>query len=109
MDRRVVKLIEAIDSCGGSVGRNLGRACEELNLYISPAYAARLFRRHTGMSIREYANKQRSLAAARRLAASKLPVKVIAAELGYRDTAHFTRFFKKQHLVPPAKFRGTDS
>jgi AraC-like DNA-binding protein len=105
MDRRVARLIKFIDSNGGAVGWNLEYACRELNLGISPAYAARLFRVHAGIGIREYTTKRRLLMATKRLKSTRLPVKVIAIELGYRRIPHFTRFFKQQQLLPPAQFR----
>lgn len=109
MDWRVSRLVEYVDRHAGAVGFDLGHACLELRLDISSAYAARLFRRDTGMSFREYAKKQRSLAATGRLNATELPVKVIAVEMGYRQPSHFIRFFKQQQHRTPAMFRRNNS
>jgi AraC-like DNA-binding protein len=57
------------------------------------------------MGVREYVKKQRTLTAAKRLIADMVPIKVVATDLGYRDASHFTRFFKKQRLTLPTKFR----
>jgi hypothetical protein len=42
MDRRVIGLIDAINRHSGAMDWNLGRACHELQLDISSAYAARI-------------------------------------------------------------------
>lgn len=105
MDWRVSKLIECIDSHNGSIQWTLEHACRELRLDISPAYAGQLFKRDTGLGVREYAKKQRLLKAAKQLAATELPIKMIAAESGYRQASDFTRFFRKQGLLNPMKFR----
>jgi methylphosphotriester-DNA--protein-cysteine methyltransferase len=105
MDRRVAQLIEAIRAHSGAMDWNLEHACRELKLGISPAYAARLFHRNTGMGLREYAKQQRFLTATKHLMTTELPIKVIAAGLGYRRVCDFTRFFTKQQSLSPAKFR----
>jgi AraC-like DNA-binding protein len=105
MDRRIVKLVHFIDSHEGSIGWDLDHACRELSLDISGAYAARLFKRCTGLGVREYAKKKRLLMAAERLKNTDLPVKVIAAEFGYRSLAHFTRRFKERFRLCPSEFR----
>lgn len=57
MDWRVAKLVEAIDTHSGATDWNLERTCQELKLGISPAYAARLFKRHTGLGVKQYAKR----------------------------------------------------
>jgi AraC-like DNA-binding protein len=105
MDPRVAKLLEAINGHSGAMDFNLEHACRELQLDISPAHAARIFKRDTGVGIREYVTKQRLLMASARLAATDLPIKVIATDLGYRQASDFTRFFKRQRLLNPSRFR----
>jgi methylphosphotriester-DNA--protein-cysteine methyltransferase len=105
MDWRVAKLIEAIDTRSGATGCNLGRTCQKLKLDISPAYAARLFKRQTGLGVKQYAKKQRLLTAIERLTTTNVPVKAIATDLGYRKTFDFARVFKEQCGLTPTRFR----
>ena len=105
MDGRVLKLIEYFDRHAGGVQCTLEHACRELKLGISPAYAGQLFKQCTGHGVREFASKQRSLRAAVALATTNEPIKVIAADFGYRQASDFTRFFRKQYLSNPVKFR----
>jgi AraC-like DNA-binding protein len=104
-DLRTAKLLEFIDKQEGSVGWDLQHVCRELRLDISGAYAARLFKRHTGVGVREYAKKKRLLMAADRLKTTDLPIKVIAAGLGYKALPDFTRMFKRYFHVRPTQFR----
>ena len=105
VDWRIMKLLHFIDGHDGRLGWDLDRACRELRLDISGAYAARLFKRCTGFGVREYAKKKRLLLAAERLKITDVPVKVIAAEFGYQSLPHFTRRFKEQFHLSPTEFR----
>ncbi len=105
VDRRIMKLLHFIDSNDGSIGWDLDHACRELRLDISGAYAARLFKRCTGLGVRQYAKKKRLLMAAERLTTTDIPIKAIAAEFGYRSLPHFTRRFKEQFRLSPTDFR----
>ena len=105
VDWRIMKLLHFIDDHSGRVGWGLDHACRELRLEISGAYAARLFKRCTGLGVREYAKKKRLLMAAERLKITDLPIKVIAAEFGYQSLPHFTRRFKEQFRLSPTEFR----
>ena len=104
-DLRVCKLREFIDSREGGLGWDLRHVCEELRLDISAAYAARLFKRHMGFGVRDYAKGKRLLVAAERLRTTGTPVKVIAADLGYRTPFDFARRFKQQFQLSPSEFR----
>ena len=104
-DLRVSKLIHHIDGHQGSVGWDLDGACRELGLEVSGAYAGRLFKRYAGLGVREYAKRKRLLASAELLKTTDLPVKVIAAESGYRSLPHFSRRFKQQFQLSPTEFR----
>lgn len=104
MDWRVRTLLQHIDSHTG-IEWDLKHACRELKLDISAAHAARLFKHYTGLGVREYAKKKRLLLAAERLTTTDLPVKVIAAEFGYKKPVDFARGFKEQYHVSPTQFR----
>src|SRR5580700_7858328 len=66
-DLRVDRLVQFINTQSGTTGCHLGSACRELRLDISSDYAGKLFRRQTGLGIREYAQLKRMRIAADRL------------------------------------------
>jgi AraC-like DNA-binding protein len=105
IDPRITKLMHFIDSHDGAVGWDLNHVCRELKLAISSAHAARLFKRCTGLGVREYAKRKRLWLAAKRLKTTDIPIKAIAAEFGYHSLPHFTRRFKDEFRLSPTEFR----
>src|SRR2546429_9582669 len=91
VDRRIMKLLHFIDSHDGSIGWDLDHACRELRLDISGAYAARLFKRCTGLGVREYSKKKRLLMPAERVTTADVPIKAIAAKFGSQYLRDFPR------------------
>lgn len=104
-DWRVSKVKDFIDNQDGQLGAALERLCRELDIGITAAHLSRLFRQETGLGIREYSRRMRMRTAARRLKSTVLPIKHIAADLGYRGPADFFRQFKQQFKVTPCEFR----
>ncbi len=74
---------------------------------VHPAHMARVFRKHHGMSVGEYARMLRIEWAARRLAGSDTPIGLVALEAGFCDQSHFTRAFKSHTGLTPARYRQT--
>src|SRR5262249_8943932 len=104
-DWRVERILHFVHTQEGKLGWDLNRLCAQLKLGISGAHAAKLFSRHTGVGIREYAKQRRLLLAARQLQSTTDSVKHIALELGYRTPNDLRRQFKKQFCLSPTEFR----
>jgi AraC-like DNA-binding protein len=104
-DWRVAQLKDFIDRQDGQLGPGLEHLCRQLDIGISASHLSRLFRLETGLGVREYSRRLRMRAAAQRLAKTALPIKHIAADLGYRGPADFFRQFKRQFKMTPSKFR----
>jgi len=103
MDWRVAKLLQSIDQHNGAVGWD--EICQKAGLAISPAYAARLFQRHTGQRVKKYAKDKRLLRTAEQLITTDLPIKAIADSVGYRKPFDLARAFRKQYGFTPSRFR----
>jgi AraC-like DNA-binding protein len=104
-DWRVEGILRFIDEQSGKLGWDLNHVCTELELGISGTHAAKLFTRHTGIGIREYAKQVRLTLAAQQLRTTTGSVKQIALELGYRNPNDFCRQFKKLFSLNPTEFR----
>lgn len=104
-DWRTKKLRAFLDSCGGASGLSLRHVVQELGLEISGSHAARLFRRDTGIGIREYAKRKRLHIAAVHLKGGAQPIKQIAGDLGYRGIQDFARAFRKVFKLSPSEYR----
>ncbi len=71
----------------------------------SPQHFTRVFRSLTGKSPKEYVLEARVEAARAYLRGSSLPVKRIAAELGFHDEFHFSRQFSRRIGMSPSRYR----
>ncbi len=89
---------------------NVGRAVdlEALagSLHFSYPHFRRLFRELTGVSPYRYHLQLRIMRAKELLEEGSLPVKEVAAALGFDDPYYFARIFKEKTGVPPSKWRG---
>lgn len=76
---------------------------EKLN--ISPTYLNEAVKSTTGLSVSESIRNEIVIRAKRLLFHTNMSVKEIALELGYEDSAYFTRMFSKASLLTPTQFR----
>jgi AraC family transcriptional regulator len=72
---------------------------------VHPAYLARAFRAHYGLSVGEYGRRLRLAWAAAELAGSETPLAEIASSAGFADQSHFTRVFRRHVGTTPARYR----
>ena len=72
---------------------------------LSRAQFARLFVRHTGMTAKVFYDTRRLQRARENLASTEAPIKQIAYQLGFKDQAHFTNWFRQRVGVTPSTFR----
>jgi AraC-like DNA-binding protein len=80
---------------------------EELarHVHLSVRQLSRLFTVHVGQSPAGYVERTRLDHAAALLVRTELPIKRIAAAVGYGDVAGFTRAFTRRMGTPPGRFR----
>jgi AraC family transcriptional regulator, activator of mtrCDE len=72
---------------------------------MSRSAFAKHFQSVLGQTPMEFVQKCRLHHAARMLATTDLPVKVIAASMGYASRSHFSRAFRAAYGMDPTKFR----
>ena len=75
---------------------------------LSPFHLARLFRRHTGLSLHGYRTRIRLLRALDRLEDARGALTDLALELGFSSHSHFTDAFRKAFGVPPGALARSD-
>jgi len=80
-------------------------AKEARRMDITPAHLRRLFRAIAGRSPTAYVIQARLARAAEKLRTTDTPIKQIAAATGTPDVYYFTKLFKRQFDLPPAKYR----
>lgn len=74
-------------------------------LNISPIYLNEAVKKTTGITASQCIHKEIANQAQRLLYYTKLNIKEIALELGYEDSAYFTRLFTKTTSYSPTQFR----
>lgn len=72
---------------------------------LSPQYFGELFKKETGLTVKEYQTKVRAHRALELLRDSDLKITDIAHEVGMEDLAYFSRVFKKQYQLSPRRLR----
>jgi AraC-like DNA-binding protein len=72
---------------------------------LSPHYFGEIFKRETGLSIKEYQRHLRLDRALEKLRDTGLSVSEIAAEVGLEDVAYFSRLFKRHYGISPRQAR----
>ncbi|RTQ47813.1 AraC family transcriptional regulator [Hymenobacter gummosus] len=72
---------------------------------MAPSYFGEYFRRHAGESLQAYITKSRLKVAEARLLHSDNSAKEIAFELGFTDTSHLSRTFRKYYGCTIQEFR----
>lgn len=72
---------------------------------LSPSHFAALFKRLTGYPTLDYFLRLKMQQAARLLDTTTLPIKNVAAQLGYDDQLYFSRQFRKIYGASPAQYR----
>ena len=80
---------------------------EELaqQVYMSPDYLTKLFKKETGMSLSEYIMHKRIQLAQQLLASTELSVVEIAQKAGFSYSSYFVRIFKKKVGITPQQYR----
>ena len=75
------------------------------HVHLNPEYFTRLFKKETGLNIKNYIIDCKIATARDMLLHTTLPVSMIALELGYSNFSHFTQMFRKAEGVTPSEYR----
>jgi len=75
---------------------------------IGPRRFMQLFRATTGQTVRSWVDAQRMEKARRLLSETRLPLKVIAFDLGFANQGIFSTAFKRMAGVSPSEYRNTE-
>lgn len=75
------------------------------DLYLSPYYLCREFKKHTNTTIVQYLNVTRIMNAQRKLLETDRSITEISRETGFSNITHFNRVFKSITGVSPSQFR----
>ena len=71
----------------------------------TPQYLSAIFAKDTGMNIRTFLQRLRVEEACKLLSQSNIRLSTVAEAVGYNDTKHFARVFRKHKGISPREFR----
>ncbi|MBO9605102.1 MAG: helix-turn-helix domain-containing protein [Paenibacillaceae bacterium] len=77
-------------------------------VYLSPNYLSRLFKKETGTSFVKYVTAYRLDKACELLRRTNMKIVDIAAEVGYPNFSYFGSLFRQHYGTTPAKYREGD-
>ena len=98
-------LIKAVDFAMKNLGSNLHVIDLAKAACCSESYLTKIFKQNLSINPHQWIELQRIRFAAQRLQLSRMKIFEIAEELGYSDSFHFSRTFKRMVGVSPTKFR----
>lgn len=75
------------------------------HVHLHPNYLVRYFNKHFALSPLKYLNRKRMLKAKALLRTTSLTVKEVAELVGYPDTNHFSKAFRRESSCSPTEYR----
>lgn len=105
-DPRLIDIFSYIkDHLGGDLSNNRLAVVAG----VSEDYVGQYFKMLTGINPQDYIEYQRMEMAVNMLRTTKLSIRQIGKEIGYKDTAYFCRRFKMMFGIPAGKMRRRES
>ena len=91
------------------IERNLDKALRREDIaaqvHVSVGYLSRVFRRETGMSLKEYVLEQKLQLARSMLSSTSLPVSLVAMRVGYSNFSQFSKSYRARFDRSPSAER----
>lgn len=102
-NERIIRQICDIIESEYSTELYLDRVAEQI--YLSPAYISRIFKKSTGMNFVKYLNEVRLKKAAALLLEADYPINEISKKVGFSDVSYFCSCFKKKYGMTTVQYR----
>ena len=109
MDRAPAWLSAAEELLRARIGECVRLSELAAEIDVPATQVARAFRAHRGVSVGEYGRRLRIEWAAAEVAGGDRSLVEIAAEAGFADQSHFTRFFRRYVGTTPGRYRAFQS
>ncbi|SFS02083.1 response regulator transcription factor [Anaeromicropila populeti] len=108
----VTKSVTVIDKINNYIhqhySENIGRNDIAKKFYLSPEYLSKLYKKRTGVNLKEYINEYRIEKAKELLKAGEKNISNIAESVGFDNYSYFSTIFKKITGVSPKEYREND-
>jgi AraC family transcriptional regulator len=104
-ERKVVDAIRQVVATHFEQNPSLEQIAAQV--YYSPFHLCRIFRKHTGHTIRQYVNQLRLRASLEHVTQTNADLTHVALNMGFASHSHFTEAFRKTFGTPPSTLRKT--
>ena len=84
---------------------NLTRSEIGTEFYLVPEYLAKMYKKKTGIALKDYINDYRIQQAKQMLAHSDKQVGEVAVDVGFGNLSYFSTLFKKSTGMTPVEYR----
>lgn len=103
-NRNLAESVTTYISCNyGNANMTLPRICEHFN--VSHSYLCKIFKNSYNFSVKSYITKTRINEACRLLETTDMGIQEIAYSVGFLDSIHFMKTFKKHTEKTPTEYR----
>ncbi|WP_054027360.1 AraC family transcriptional regulator [Bacillus sp. FJAT-28004] len=79
------------------------------SVHLHPNYFSSYFKKHFGLPPLKYVSRKRTDRAKQLLTTTSLSIKEVADQSGFKETNHFTKFFRKETSLTPTDYRAAYS
>lgn len=98
LDRVIQYIYDHID-------KDIKRTDIARHVFLNPDYLSRIFKKETGVSLKEFVIQEKMKLAKGLLRTTSLPVSTIALRVGYSNFSHFSQTYKKAMGLTPEEER----
>ncbi len=102
LNQKVKKIIAFINA---NLDRQLSLEAISKHFNINKYYLSRFFKQHTGLSVIDYVNRKKILAAEKLIAQNKFKITDISSMTGFNNLTHFERTFKQFTGTSPRNYK----
>jgi AraC-like DNA-binding protein len=102
-EKEILDALQKVLATNFEQNPSLEQVASQLN--YSPFHLCRIFRKHTGQSIRQYLNQLRLRSSLEFVTEANIDLTSLALRLGFASHSHFTEAFHKTFGTPPSNLR----
>ncbi|KZL90678.1 response regulator transcription factor [Clostridium magnum] len=96
---------KAMEYINKNFNKNISLESVSEHIHLNPQYFSRYFKNNTGVNFIEYVSKLRVKEGKKLLVSTNKSISRISMDIGYIDSAYFTKVFIKYEGISPHKYR----
>ena len=98
-------IARALSFINGNISKQLTLEEVSQNIYLSPSYLSRIFKKDFNINFINYINTRKIALAQQKLALTSTPIAKVSKQVGFSQASYFTKIFKQKTGMPPSDYR----